>query len=142
MIVFGDNLFFYGNPGDIKKDKPEIALRPDGTLDPAKYWFNIENFERDPARTPTSFQTRAFPFQVDGLRGPGLKYVNLNVVRNFQLGGRRVFQARFDVQNLLNYAAYNNPITDPTNTNFGKVTTAVASAGAMRFFNFVMRFTF
>ena len=32
--------------------------------------------------------------------------------------------------------------TDPTNTNFGKVTTAVASAGAMRFFNFVMRVTF
>ena len=142
VIVFGDNLFFYGNPGDIKKDKPEIALKPDGTLDPTKYWFNIENFERDPARTPTSFQTRAFPFQIDGLRGPGLRYVNLNVVRNFQLGGRRVFQARMDVQNLLNYSAYNNPITDPTNTNFGKVTTAVASAGAMRFFNFVMRFTF
>lgn len=40
-----------------------------------------------------------------------------------------------DIQNLLNYAAYNPPITDPTNSNFGKVTTAVASAGAMRFFN-------
>ena len=41
-----------------------------------------------------------------------------------------------DIQNLLNYAAYSNPSTDPTNTNFGKVTTAVAAAGAMRFFNF------
>ena len=84
------------------------------------------NFERDSAKTPTSFQTRAFPFQIDGLRGPGLTYVNLNFVRNFRLGGRRTFQARVDIQNLLNYAAYNNPITDPTNTNFGKVTTAVA----------------
>ena len=92
---------------------------------PTKYWFNIENFERDPTRTPTSFQTRAFPFQIDGLRGPGLTYVNINFVRNFRLGGRRTFQARVDIQNLLNYAAYNNPITDPTNTNFGKVTTAV-----------------
>ena len=81
---------------------------------------------RDPTRTPTSFQTRAFPFQIDGLRGPGLTYVNMNFVRNFRLGGRRTFQARVDIQNLLNYAAYNNPITDPTNTNFGKVTTAVA----------------
>ena len=27
-----------------------------------------------------------------------------------------------------NYAAYNNPVTDPTNSNFGKVTTAVAFA--------------
>jgi hypothetical protein len=30
----------------------------------SKYWFNVENFERDPARSPTSFQTRAFPFQI------------------------------------------------------------------------------
>jgi hypothetical protein len=142
LVVFGTNLFYYGSIDDIKKSKPEIALNADGTLDASKYWFNIENFERDPTRSPTSFQTRAFPFQIDGLRGPGLTYVNMNVVRNFKLGGRRTFQARIDIQNLLNYAAYNNPITDPTNTNFGKVTTAVASAGAMRFFNFVARFTF
>ena len=142
LITFNNNLFYYGNIDDIQKGKPEIALNSDGTLDPTKYWFNVENFERDPTRTPTGFQTRAFPFQIDGLRGPGLTYVNMNVVRNFRLGGQRTLQARFDVQNLLNYAAYNNPITDPTNTNFGKVTTAVASAGAMRFFNFVFRLTF
>ncbi len=142
VIVFNTNLFYYGNIGDIKKGDPEIALNADGTLDATKYWFNIDGFERDPTKSPTSFQTRAFPFQVDGLRGPGLRYVNINFVRNFRLGGRRTFQARVDIQNLLNYAAFNNPITDPANTNFGKVTTAVASAGAMRFFNFVARFTF
>jgi hypothetical protein len=142
MINFTTNLFYYGNLDDINKSKPEIALKPDGTLDTTKYWFNVDNFERDPTRSPTSFQTRAFPFQIDGLRGPGLTYVNLNFVRNFRVGGRGTFQARFDIQNLLNYAAYNNPIVDPTNSNFGRVTTAVAAAGAMRFFNFVMRFTF
>ena len=142
LIQFNTNLFYYGNLDDIKKSTPEIALKSDGTLDPTKYWFNTDNFEKDPTRTPTSFQTRAFPFQIDGLRGPGLTYINMNVVRNFKIAGRGTFQARVDIQNLLNYAAYNNPITDPTNTNFGKVTTAVASAGAMRFFNFVMRFTF
>jgi hypothetical protein len=47
-----------------------------------------------------------------------------------------------DIQNLLNYAAFNNPNTDPTNTNFGKVTTAIGAAGAMRFFQFVGRVTF
>jgi hypothetical protein len=142
LIQFNNNLFYYGKIDDIKKGKPEIALKADGTLDSTKYWFNTDNFEKDPAKIPTSFQTRAFPFQIDGLRGPGLTYINMNVVRNFRLGGRGTFQARVDVQNLLNYAAFNNPITDPTNTNFGKVTTAVASAGAMRFFNFVARFTF
>jgi hypothetical protein len=142
LLNFGTNLFYYGDINDIKKSKPEIALSPDGTLDPTKYWFNIEGFETNSSRTPTSFQTRAFPFQIEGLRGPGLKYVNMNIQRNFSLGGRRVFQTRIDVQNLLNYAAYGNPNTDPTNTNFGKVTTATTSAGAMRFFSFGLRFTF
>ena len=142
LVAFNNNLFYYGDIADIARSKPEIALNADGTLDAGKYWFNIENFERDPTKTPTSFQTRAFPFQIDGLRGPGLAYVNMNVVRNFKLGGQRTFQARVDIQNLLNRPAYNNPITDPTNTNFGKVVAAVGSAGAMRFFNFVARLTF
>jgi hypothetical protein len=141
LINFG-NLFYSGDINDIKKSKPDIALNADGTIDGTKYWFNVANFERDPARTPTSFQTRAFPFQVDGLRGPGLMYVNLNTTRSFNIGDRSALQARFDVQNVLNYAAFGNPNTDPTNTNFGKVTTAVAAAGAMRFFSFGMRFSF
>jgi hypothetical protein len=138
----GGNVFFTGDINNIKKDKPEIALDVNGNIDPNKYWFNIEGFERNPANTPTAFNTRAFPYQVDGLRGPGLTYVNLNIQRNFGIGGRRTLQARFDIQNLLNYAAFGNPVTDPTNTNFGKVVSAVSAAGAMRFFNFGLRFTF
>ena len=142
LIQFNNNLFFNGDINNIKKDDPEIALDVNGSIDPSKYWFNIEGFERNPAATPTAFNTRAFPFQVDGLRGPGLTYVNLNIQRNFGIGGRRTLQARFDIQNLLNYAAFGNPVTDPTNTNFGKVVSAVSAAGAMRFFNFGLRFTF
>jgi hypothetical protein len=142
LINFNTNLFYYGDIHDIKKSAPEIALHSDGTLDATKYWFNIDKFERDPAKTPTSFQTRAFPFQIDGLRGPGLMYMNLNITRRFGLGEQRSLQARFDVQNMLNYAAFGNPNTDPTNTNFGKVTTAVAAAGAMRFVSFGLRFGF
>jgi hypothetical protein len=136
------NLFFYGDINSIKKSKPEIALNPDGTLDGTKYWFNVANFETNPSRTPTSFQTRAFPFQIDGLRGPGLMYANLNFSRTFGLQGRKTLQARMDIQNLFNYAAFSAPTTDPTNTNFGKVTAAVGAAGAMRFFSFTMRLTF
>jgi hypothetical protein len=142
LIQFNTNLFFYGNLSDIKKDKPEISLNADGTLNPDKFWFNTANFETSGARTPTSFQTRAFPFQIEGLRGPGLMYANVNIVRTFTLQGRRTLQARMDVQNLFNYAAFSNPVTDPTNTNFGKVVQAVGAAGAMRFFSFTARFTF
>jgi hypothetical protein len=137
------NVFYYGsNVNDIIKSNPQIALNPDGTIDPTKYWFNVANFETSSSKTPTSFQTRAFPLQIDGLRGPGLHYVNLNLLRNFKLGGRRSLQARIDVQNLFNYAAYSNPVTDPTNTNFGKVVAAVSAAGAMRFVSMGLRIAF
>jgi hypothetical protein len=141
LITF-PNLFFNGDINTIKKSNPEIALNADGTINPDKYWFNVAGFETNSARTPTSFQTRAFPFQVDGMRGPGLMYANINIVRTFSLPGRKTLQARMDVQNLFNYAAFGNPNTDPTNTNFGKVVTAVGAAGAMRFFSFTTRFTF
>jgi hypothetical protein len=141
LISFG-NVFFTGDINNIKKDKPEIGLHPDGTIDLTKYWFNVAGFETDNSKTPTSFQTRSFPFMIDGLRGPGLHYVNLNVLRNFRVGGRRTIQTRLDVQNILNYAAYSNPNTDPTNTLFGKVTTSAGAAGAMRFVSFGVRFAF
>ena len=47
-----------------------------------------------------------------------------------------------DVQTLFNCAAFGNPVTDPTNTNVGKVVSAVGAAGARLFFGFTARFTF
>ena len=136
------NLFFNGDINQIKKDKPEIALSADGKIDPTKYWFNVDGFETNAARTPTTFQTRAFPFYIEDLRGPGVQYVNLNITRTFGVGGRRTIQTRLDIQNLFNYAGYSNPVTDPTNTNFGKVVAAASAAGAMRFFSFGLRYAF
>ena len=141
LIMF-PNLFFYGDVAQIKKDKPEIALHPDGKIDPTKYWFNVAGFETNAARTPTTFQTRAFPFYIDDLRGPGVRYVNMNVTRSFAVGGRRTIQTRLDIQNLFNYAGYSTPVTDPTNTNFGRVVAAASAAGAMRFFSFGVRYAF
>jgi hypothetical protein len=141
LLMF-PNLFFYGDIAQIKKDNPEIALSPDGRIDPAKYWFNVAGFETSAARTPTAFQTRAFPFYIEDLRGPGVQYVNVNIMRTFGMGGRRTIQTRLDIQNLFNYAGYSNPVTDPTNTNFGKVVAAASAAGAMRFFSFGVRYAF
>ena len=53
------NLFFSGDLDDIKVDDPT-----------RERWFNTDaGFEKDPARTPAQFQTRSFPFRVDGVRG-------------------------------------------------------------------------
>lgn len=135
------NLFFEGNLDDIRKSRPEIALRPDGTFDPTKTWFNTDaGFERDTADQPTQFHRRVFPFRVDGVRGFDFAFVNMNVARTFDLGNRRTFQLRVDVQNLFNRQHYANPVMDPTSTNFGQV--RAVTNDVMRFITFVTRFTF
>jgi len=136
-----NNLFFSGDLNAIKKDHPEIALRPDGSLDPTKTWFNIDaGFERDTADQPAGFQKRTFPFRVDGVRGFDLAFVHMNIARTFSLGGRRTFQFRVDIQNLLNRQHYANPNMDPTNTNFGQIRDVNNSV--MRFFTFNTKFSF
>jgi hypothetical protein len=136
-----NNLFFYGNLEDIKKDKPEIALRPDGTFDPTKTWFNIDaGFERATANQPAAFQKRAFPFRVDGVRGFNLSYLHANVARTFSLGNGRSFVFRVDIQNLLNRQHYGNPNLDPTSTNFGQVRTVTGAVMRFITFNTTLRF--
>jgi hypothetical protein len=40
-------------------------------------------------------------------------YANLKITRKFNLGEQRSLQARIEIQNVLNYAAFGNPNTDP-----------------------------
>jgi hypothetical protein len=135
------NIFFHGDLNAIRKENPEIALRPDGTFDPTKTWFNIDaGFERDTADQPAAFQKRVFPFRVDGVRGFDLSYLNMNVARTFSLGGRRSFLFRVDMQNLLNRQHYANPELNPTSTNFGQV--RAVNNNVMRFITFNSTFRF
>ena len=135
------NLFFSGDYADIAKDNPEIALLRDGTIDPTKTWFNTEaGFEKGGNAQPATYQKRTFPFRIDGVRGPGLFLVNMNVARTFDLPGRATFTFRVDVQNLFDSVLWGNPDLVPTSTNFGKITSHPNSI--MRFFTFVSRVTF
>jgi hypothetical protein len=124
------NIFFYGDLNDIAIDNP--------TLD---RWFNTDaGFEKDPARAPAAFQKRQFPFRIEGVRGPDLKMLSLNVMRTFSLGARRTAQFRVDVINALNRDTFSNPNVDPTSTNFGRITTVNGST--MRFVTFVTKLNF
>jgi hypothetical protein len=135
------NIFFNGNIDDIAKDNPEIALQRDGTIDSSKTWFNTDaGFVTAANQQPAQYQKRSFPFRIDGVRGASMFLVNINVVRNFDLGSRRQLQVRMDVQNLFDNVLWGNPNLDPTSTNFGKITSATNSV--MRFFTFVARLSF
>jgi hypothetical protein len=140
-LINWNNLFFNGALKNIAKKHPEIALQSDGSIDLSKTWFNVDaGFEKSGTAQPAAFQKRSFPFRVDGVRGPGLFLVNMNVGRNFPIGGNRSFQFRVDVQNLFNSVLWGNPTVDPTSTNFGRITTATNSI--MRFITFIGKVTF
>jgi hypothetical protein len=129
LLTWG-NVFFYGDYEDIPSDNP--------TLD---RWFNVDaGFERDPAKAPANFQKRVFPFRIDGVRGPNLFQVNMNVMRTVRLGGGRSLSFRVDILNALNRTTFANPNVTPTSTDFGRITSATAAAP--RFVQFVTRFTF
>ena len=92
------------------------------------------------ADQPATYQKRTFPFRVDGVRGQSLQFVNANLARTFGLGGRRSFNFRVDIQNLLNRQQYSNPNLDPTSTNFGQVRGVTQQVMRFITFNMTMRF--
>lgn len=126
----GQNIFFNGNLDDIDIDNPT-----------RERWFNTDaGFVKDPAQTPAAFQTRAFPFRIDGVRGMDLMFVNMSIQRTFGAGDGRTWQLRVDAQNLLNRQQWQGPNLNPTSTLFGQVTNVALNQ--MRFFTFVARTTF
>jgi hypothetical protein len=129
LLTWG-NLFFYGSVDDIPSDDPTLER-----------WFNVDaGFERDPARAPANFQKRVFPFRINGVRGPNLLQVNMNVMRTVRLPRGRSLSFRVDILNVLNRTTFANPNLNPTSTDFGRITNATAAAP--RFIQFVNRFIF
>lgn len=119
LIDWG-NVFYIGDPASITK-----GIR---TLDS---WFNTDGFVRDPAKQPAAFQARVFPQRVDGLRADGLNRLDTNIQRTFKIRERASFQLRLDALNVANHSQFDIPNTDPTSTNFGKITNNTSST--MRF---------
>jgi hypothetical protein len=129
LLQWNNNVFFYGNLGDIPVANPTIGR-----------WFNVDaGFERDPNKTPASYQKRAFPFRVDGVRSDATKVLNMNVSRNIPVG-HSTLQLRIDALNLLNRNHFAAPNLDPASAQFGTVTANTATIN--RFVTFVVKLTF
>lgn len=123
------NLFYYGNIEDINS-----GVR---TLD---RWFNTGQFERSAAKGPAAFHRRVFPNQVSGLRADMTNQWNGNLQRELKIRERVAFQLRVDGINLQNRTQFAGPNTNPTNTNFGRVTSQTNTTN--RFIQVQGRFRF
>ncbi len=139
------NLIFYGDP---EKDLPKIlnssesrkkdmkqwfdpsitwrgALKPDGkydtTVDPPAGFIG---FEGRSGKQPASYTARIFPMQrTSWFRQDGIRNWDVKLKRNFQITERLRTSFDVDLLNATNHTNWANPNTDPTSSNFGRVTT-------------------
>ena len=56
------------------------------------------------------------------LRGPGFWAWDMSLRKNIQTFEKQSLQFRFELFDILNHPNWSNPVTDPTNGSFGKVT--------------------
>lgn len=74
---------------------------------------------------PNSYNLRAFPIHLEGVRSQGINNWNMNLGRTFNLGERLQLEARADIMNALNHqriAAVGGGQMNPTDSKFGQIT--------------------
>ena len=92
----------------------DAAVQTNGVDDPVK--------QRADQRIRLERNIRYFPSRVDGIRSPFLKLWDISLVKQVALGGRVRAQFNVEFLNAFNVVVFNDANTDPTNADFGKVT--------------------
>jgi hypothetical protein len=133
-LGFGNNRFFYGDIdqlGEIAKHDqvhdadihawfdPSIAFRG-GNNDPVPAGF--VGFEGRTARQPGQYHVRMIPTRMDMVRGDGIRNWDVKIDRKFRITESLRTSFAVDLLNATNHTNFSDPNTDPTNTNFGRVT--------------------
>lgn len=88
---------------------------------------------------PNSFHARVFPTRLNWLRGMGKNQLDANFLRRFSVTEKQALEFRLDLINVFNHVLWDNPNTDITSSNFGRVTT---QWNTPRFIQFQLRYTF
>ncbi len=124
------NVYFNGDPSSVKTDYSgdtnnpvfdvsgfyfhDAAVQTNGVDDPVK--------QRADTRIRLANNVRYFPSKTDGLRSPKLNLWDISLIKQVRMNDRVRAQFHVEFLNAFNRAVYANPNTDPTNADFGKVT--------------------
>jgi hypothetical protein len=124
------NIYFNGDPGDLKvkytNDSSvavfdlsgfyfhDAAVQTNGVDDPVK--------QRADTRIRLANNVRYFPSRIDGIRSPFLNLWDISIVKQLPISGRVRAQFNVEFLNAFNKVVFNDANTDPTNADFGKVT--------------------
>ncbi len=124
------NVYFNGDPSRLTTDYSgdtnspvfdisgfyfhDAAVQTNGVDDPVK--------QRADTRIRLANNVRYFPSKTDGLRSPKLNLWDISLIKQVRVSDRVRMQFHVEFLNAFNRAVYANPNTDPTNADFGKVT--------------------
>jgi Carboxypeptidase regulatory-like domain len=123
-ISFHDrNIYFNGDLDSLKTDYSGDTNLP--VFDISGFYFSdlaTPAAQRADQRIRLANNIRYFPSRVPGLRGQGLHLWDISLVKQLRFTGRVRGQFHVELLNAFNTPVFNNPNTDPTNAEFGKVT--------------------
>jgi hypothetical protein len=124
------NLYFNGDPQTLRTrisgDHVDAAfdtsgfyftdaiVQTNGVLNPAK--------QRNDPRIRLAFNLRTLPSRLAGFRGQPLNLWDISVIKNFLFNETARLQLRGEFLNAFNHPQFNNPVLDPTSSNFGRIT--------------------
>jgi hypothetical protein len=129
-ISFHDrNIYFDGDLSKLKTDYSGDTSQP--VFDISGFYFHDAPVQTNGADNPTlqradqrirlANNIRYFPSRISGLRGQGLHLWDISFVKQVPVTDRVRGQFHVELLNAFNNAVFNNPNTDPTNAEFGKV---------------------
>jgi len=133
-IDLGDrNVVYFGDPGKLRA---EISS---ANADPTRYVFDVSGFyfhdaavqnngvdnpakQRTDTRISLSNNLRYFPSRLPSLRGQNLNLWDISVLKKIRILEGMNLELRGEFLNAFNHVQFNDPETNPTNANFGRVT--------------------
>lgn len=143
------NRFFYGDMNNIaavfnhdevhSKDihvwfDPNIVYKGSGSVP-----SGFVGFEGRSGSQPGSYHVRMFPIRLDSLRADGIRNWDVRILRRFNIYERLNTSFAVDLLNATNHTNFSGPNLDPTNANFGRVT---SQRGLSRLIQFNLRIDF
>ncbi|MBM3736629.1 MAG: hypothetical protein FJW39_12665 [Acidobacteria bacterium] len=143
------NRFFYGDINNLAAlfDQSNVHSRD------IHVWFNPDlaytgggaipqsftGFEGRSNLQPGSYHERVFPTRLSSLREDGIRNWDIKIKRSFRINEQASASFDVDLLNATNHTNFSGPNTDPTNRNFGRVT---SQRGLSRVLQFNLRFDF
>ena len=128
-IGFG-NVIFNGDINNIRLDKDQRDV---------DRWFNTDaGFNRNAAQQLAS-NVRTFPLRFNGLRGDDQQRWDFSLSKKFIITERVNASFRGEAFNAFNHVNFSAPNTNPTDTNFGRIT---GTQSAARTWQFALKITY